>query len=171
MKLPPGRGEGSSKIIMDDASAYDPATLVKKLNESTQQQSTLVDQLQSQCDGNDIRLLNKDDEISLLKAQLEAARAEVVSANNSRRKLAEENISLLAQVSRERGELSSHRKHCDWAIRYLQLGHKRFYANLEVFRQSILTMYEDKERRLRKLSLEYDEELYPQLVSTIAERR
>ena len=115
--------------------------------------------------------MNKDEEITLLKAQLEAARAEVVSANNSARKLAEEKMSLLARISRERGELSSHRIHCDWALRYLQLGRERFFANLEVFRKSILTLYEDKERKLRKLSLEYDEELYPQLVSTIAERR
>ena len=50
VKLPTGRGEGSSKIIRDDALAYDPTavdnvttnTLVKKLEESAQQQSMLV---------------------------------------------------------------------------------------------------------------------------------
>ena len=53
VKLPTGRGEGSSKIIRDDALAYDPTaidniatdTLVKKLEESAQQQSTLVGRL------------------------------------------------------------------------------------------------------------------------------
>lgn len=115
VKLPTWGGEGSA-----------PDTLVKKLEESAQQQSTMVGQLQSHYGDSDGLLVNKDEEITLLKAQLEAARAEIVSANNSRRKLAEEKISLLAQVSRERGELSSHRSHCDWALRYLQRGNELF---------------------------------------------
>ena len=99
------------------------------------------------------------------------ARAEAASANKSARKLAEEKISLLARISQERAELSSHRVNCVWALKYLQLGRERFFANLEDFRKAILTLYEVKERKLRKLSLEYDEELYPHLVSTVAERR
>ena len=162
LKLPVFKGEGSS--------SYNSATVVAELHESTQHQAMLVDKLQAEYD-DDVRLLSKDDEISLLKTQLEAARAELIAANDSREKLAEEKISLLVQVSQQRGELSSHRKNCDWAIKYLQLGHKRHYANLAEFRQAILNMYEDKERRLRKLNIEYHEELYPQLMFTIAERR
>ena len=162
LKLPFFKREGSS--------SDNPATIVADLHESSQQQAILVEELRAKHD-DDVRLLSKDEEISLLKTQLEAARAELKAVNNSRAKLANEKISLLAQVSQQRGELSTHRKSCDWAIRYLQLGHKRHYANLEDFRQSILKMYEDKERRLRKLNIEYDEELYPQLMSTLAERR
>ena len=42
--------------------------------------------------------MQKDEEITLLKAQLDDARAEVESTNSYAKKLAEEKMSLLAQV-------------------------------------------------------------------------
>ena len=102
---------------------------------------------------------------------MEVARAEVASVSESARKLAEEKISLLARVVQKRVELSTHRVNCVWALKYLQRGREKFFANLEDFRKAILTLFEVKERKLRKLSLEYDEELYPHLVSTVSERR
>ena len=56
-------------------------------------------------------------------------------------------------------------------LKYLEQGNSRLMANLEEFRQSVQSALERQEGTLRKLSIEYDEELYPHLVSTIAERR
>ena len=162
LKIPIFKREGST--------SESPAAMIADLHDSSQQQESLVEELRTEYE-NDVRLLSKEDEIALLKEQLETARADLTAVNNSRAKLADEKISLLAQASQQRGDLSNHRKIWDWAIRHLQLGHKKHFANLEDFRQSILKMYENKERRLRKLSIEYDEELYPQLMSTLAERR
>ena len=99
------------------------------------------------------------------------ARAEVASVNESARKLAGEKISLLAQVGRERSELAKHKANCVWGLKYLQQGREKFFANLEDFRKAVLSLLEVKERKLRKLSLEYDKELYPHLVSTVSEHK
>ena len=58
----------------------------------------LVEKLQAEYN-DDVRLLSKDDEILLLKAQLEATRADLIAAKDSMGKLAEEKISLLARYN------------------------------------------------------------------------
>ena len=45
------------------------------------------------------------------------------------------------------------------------------FAALDGFRQRVEGMLQNQEGKLRKLIIEYDEELYPHLVSTVAERR
>ncbi|GJX31298.1 hypothetical protein Tco_0241153 [Tanacetum coccineum] len=44
-------------------------------------------------------------------------------------------------------------------------------GRLDDFRQKVEGLLEKQEEKLRKLSIEYDEELYPHMLSTIAERR
>ena len=44
------------------------------------------------------------------------------------------------------------------------------FAQLDEFRKAVEVALEKQEGKLRKLSIEYDEELYPHLVSAIAER-
>ncbi|GJV70577.1 zinc finger, CCHC-type containing protein [Tanacetum coccineum] len=44
-------------------------------------------------------------------------------------------------------------------------------AGLDEFRQRVEGLLEKQEEKLRKLSIEYDEELYPHMLSAIAERR
>ena len=56
-------------------------------------------------------------------------------------------------------------------LKYLEQGKNRLIANLDEFRQSVQNALDRQEGKLRKLSIEYDEELYPHLVSTVAERR
>ena len=45
------------------------------------------------------------------------------------------------------------------------------FSRLDDFRKAVEDALEKQEGKLRKLSIEYDEELYPHLVSSIAERR
>ena len=55
-------------------------------------------------------------------------------------------------------------------LHYLEQGKNRLIANLDQFRQAVQSKMDRQEGKLRKLSIEYDEELYPHLMSTIVER-
>ncbi|GKE55597.1 hypothetical protein Tco_1494782 [Tanacetum coccineum] len=50
-------------------------------------------------------------------------------------------------------------------------GKNNHFAGLDEFRQRVGGLLEKQEEKLRKLSIEYDEELYPHMLSAIAERR
>lgn len=45
------------------------------------------------------------------------------------------------------------------------------FSRLDEFRKAVEDALEKQEGKLRKLSIKYDEELYPHLVSSIVERR
>ena len=47
----------------------------------------------------------------------------------------------------------------------------KHFSQLDEFRKTVEDALEKQEGKLRKLSIEYDEERYPHLVSSIAERR
>jgi hypothetical protein len=47
----------------------------------------------------------------------------------------------------------------------------KHFDQLDEFRKVVEGALEKQESKLRKLSIEYDEELYPHLVSSVAERR
>ncbi|GKA71563.1 retrovirus-related pol polyprotein from transposon TNT 1-94 [Tanacetum coccineum] len=88
-----------------------------------------VDQLMEEFD----MIIQKDEEIQLLKTQLADAQAEAESSRSYAQNLAEEKMALLVK--------------------------------------KVEGLLEKQEEKLRKLSIEYDEELYPHMLSTIAERR
>ncbi|GKE97090.1 hypothetical protein Tco_1581945, partial [Tanacetum coccineum] len=50
-------------------------------------------------------------------------------------------------------------------------GKNNHFAGLDDFRQRVEGLLEKQEEKLRKLSIEYDEELYPHMLSAISERR
>ncbi|GJV65142.1 hypothetical protein Tco_1475970, partial [Tanacetum coccineum] len=50
-------------------------------------------------------------------------------------------------------------------------GKNNHFAGLDEFRQRVEELLEKQEEKLRKLGIEYDEELYPHMLSAIAERR
>ena len=99
------------------------------------------------------------------------ARADVESTTAYARRLADEKLSLMAKVKRERAETDQHRANCAWGLRYLQENRAQHFAHLDEFRKRMEEALKVQESKLRKLSIEYDEELYPHLMSTIAERR
>ena len=146
-------------------------TLVEKLSLAGAQQAELVAQLKASCSGESSCLAQKDGEIILLRAQLASARVEVESTTAYSRRLVDERLALLAEVKRERAATEQYRTNCAWGLKYLQENRGRHFKQLDKFHKFVETALETQESKLRKLSLEYDEELYPHLVSAVAERR
>ena len=58
-----------------------------------------------------------------------------------------------------------------WSVRYLDEKIVEHFANIDEFKVRMEKIIQVQEEKLRALSIEYDEELYPHLMSTIAERR
>ncbi|GJV28802.1 hypothetical protein Tco_1385250 [Tanacetum coccineum] len=114
----------------------------------TAQQAALVAQLRARFSNERSQIIQKDEEILLLRTQLADAQAEAESARSYAQNLAEEKMALLVKG-----------------------GKNNHFAGLDDFRQKVEGLLEKQEEKLRKLSIEYDEELYPHMLSTIAERR
>ena len=87
------------------------------------------------------------------------------------RRLADEKLSLMAEVKRGRADAEQYRANCAWGVRYLEENRAQHFARLEEFRGRVEEALKVQEGKLRKLSIEYDEELYPHLMSTSSERR
>ena len=131
----------------------------------------LVAQLKARYAGEGSSSAQKDEEIALLKAQLASAHAEVESTNLYAQKLAEEKMSLLARVSQERTAFTEYKATCLWVLKYMEQNKNEHFSRLDDFRKAVEDALEKQEGKLRKLSIKYDEELYPHLVLSIAERR
>ncbi|GJS72714.1 hypothetical protein Tco_0705555 [Tanacetum coccineum] len=108
-------------------------------------QAALVAQLRARFSSERSQSVQKDEEILLLKTQLADAQAEAESSRSYAQSLAEEKMALLVK--------------------------NNHFAGLDEFRQRVEGLLEKQEEKLRKLSIEYDEELYPHMLSAIAERR
>ena len=78
---------------------------------------------------------------------------------------------LLAQVNEDLSALDQYKSTCSWAMKYMDQYKKRHFEQLDDLRKAMLDALQKQEEKLRKLSIEYDEELYPHLVSAVAERR
>ncbi|GJS47934.1 hypothetical protein Tco_0598055 [Tanacetum coccineum] len=92
-----------------------------------------------------LRVYRRMKRFCCLKTQLADAQAEAESSRSHAQKLAEEKMALLVK--------------------------NNHFAGLDEFRQRVEELLEKQEEKLRKLSIEYDEELYPHMLSAIAERR
>ena len=145
--------------------------LMEELGAVAERQAELVTQLKARYVGEGSSLAQKDEEIALLRAQLADARAEVESTTAHARKVADEKLSLMVELKRERAAAEQHRSSCAWALKYLQENRSKHFAQLSEFCERVEEKVKVQESKLRKLSIEYDEELYPHLMSTIAERR
>lgn len=58
-----------------------------------------------------------------------------------------------------------------WSVRFLEEKKVEHVAHVDKFRERMEKAVQVLEEKLRALSIEYDEELYPHLIPTIAERR
>ncbi|GJV74886.1 hypothetical protein Tco_1506470 [Tanacetum coccineum] len=147
----------TSPLTADDISRRDRETgpkafegmpvdqLMEEFDMVTAQQAALVAQLRARFSSERSQSVQKDEEILLLKTQLADAQAEAESSRSYAQKLAEEKMALLVK--------------------------NNHFAGLDEFRQRVEELLEKQEEKLRKLSIEYDEELYPHMLSAIAERR
>ncbi|GJS79582.1 hypothetical protein Tco_0729463 [Tanacetum coccineum] len=145
--------------------------LMEEFDMVTAQQATLVAQLRARFSSERSQSVQKDEEILLLKTQLADAQAEVESSRSYAQKLAEEKMALLVKVEQERANSADYKASCHWAVKYLEGGKNNHFARLDEFHQRVEELLEKQEEKLRKLSIEYDEELYPHMLSAIAERR
>lgn len=145
--------------------------LMEELGTVADCQAELVTQLKTRYAAEGSNHAQKDEEIALLRAQLADARADVESTTAHARRLADEKLALMVEVKCERAAAEQYRSNCAWGLKYLQENRGKHFAQLDEFRKSVETALEAQESKLRKLSIEYDEELYPHLVSAVAERR
>ena len=100
-------------------------------------QATLVAQLKARYAGEGSSSAQKDEEIALLKAQLADARAQVESTDLYAKKLAEEKMSLLAQVSQERAALTDYKATCLWVLKYMEQNKNEHFSRLDEFRKAV----------------------------------
>ncbi|GJT60854.1 hypothetical protein Tco_1004387 [Tanacetum coccineum] len=128
----------------------------------TAQQAALVAQLRARFSSERSQSVQKDEEILLLKTQLADAQAEAESSRSYAQKLAEEKMALFVKVEQERVNSADYKAGCHWVVKYLEGCKNNHFAGLNEFRQRVEELLEKQEEKLRKLSIEYDEELYPQ---------
>ncbi|GJV53407.1 hypothetical protein Tco_1449148 [Tanacetum coccineum] len=145
--------------------------LMEEFDMVTAQQAALVAQLRARFSNERSQIIQKDEEILLLKTQLANAQAEAESSRSYAQNLAEEKMALLVKVEQERADAAEYKASCHWAVKYLEGGKNNHFAGLDEFRQRVEGLLEKQEEKLRKLSIEYDEELYPHMLSAIAEAR
>ncbi|GJT62183.1 hypothetical protein Tco_1005716 [Tanacetum coccineum] len=93
------------------------------------------------------------------------------SSRSYAQNLAKEKMALLVKVEQEHADAANYKASCHWAVKYLEGGKNNHFTGLDEFRQRVEGLLEKQEEKLRKLSIEYDEELYPHMLSAIAERR
>ena len=74
-------------------------------------------------------------------------------------------------MSHDRVAFEQYKSSCVWGLKYLQENKGKHFAQLDDFCKAVEAALETQEGKLRKLSIEYDEELYPHLMPAIAERR
>lgn len=96
---------------------------------------------------------------------------EVGSVNAHADKVTDEKLAMMAELQHARGELHQFRVNLTWGVRYLEEKKVEHFGHIDEFRLRMEKMLKEQEEKLHSLSIEYDEELYPHLMSTIAERR
>ena len=116
-------------------------------------------------------MAQKDAEISRLQAQLEGARSEADSWRSHAEKLSDEKVALLLQAKGDRAQVERYQADMKWLGEFLQEWNEHHFGQVEELRQAMEIALRTHEEKLRRMSIEYDEELYPHLMQMIAERR
>ena len=145
--------------------------LLEELSVAAKRQSTLVAQLTERRAGESSLITQKDEEISLLRAQLADEKARAEAASNEAKEFAVKKEAVLAELARERAEAAHYRAECQVAMETLEKGVASHLAEVDSFRRHVKGALAEQEQKIQMLRTAYDEELYPLLMSTIAERR
>ena len=123
--------------------------------------------------------------ISKLEAQLAAVQAELASSKAEQlvskaelerveaqmEKMAAEKTAAILELEKERSATREREVAAKSAMEALELAKAQHFANVDAFGRRFEEKISEAEERLRKISIEYDEELYPHLVQSVAERR
>ena len=145
--------------------------LLDELSVAAKRQSTLVAQLAERRAGESSLIMQKDEEISLLRAQLADEKARAEAASNEAKEFAVKKEVVLAELAREGAEAAHYRAECQVAMETLEKGVASHLADVDSFRKHVKGALAEQEQKIQMLSTAYNEELYPLLMSTIAERR
>ena len=154
--------------VAEGASAQE---LLKELAATAERQAELVAQLRAQHVGESSLVAEKDAEIDRLRAQLGEALAEAESAKARAEKISQDKVSMLADLRYAKGKLKQMQADMTWSVRFLEEKKVEHVAHVDQFKGRMEKLIQAQEEKLRALSIEYDEELYPHLMSSIAERR
>ena len=95
-------GEVSAQQLLDELAA------------AAERQTELVAQLKTRYVGESSSLAQKDEEIALLRAQLADARTEIGSVKAHAARVADEKLTMLAELQHARGELHQFRSNMTW---------------------------------------------------------
>ena len=123
--------------------------------------------------------------ISDLEAQLAALQADLASSKaeqlDSKAKLeraemsawraGDAKLSMMAELEKERAAAEAQRANSQWSVKFIEQYKKENFKSVEDLRSKVQVALNLQEEKLRKLSIEIDEELYPQLCQSVAERR
>lgn len=145
--------------------------IIDVLNAASERQAELSAQLKARYADEGRASAQKDVEIADLKAQLAEARREVNFSNEAAKKHAEEKIAVLAALKNKHEEVRRLQSNAREAMKMLEQKRGEHLACLDKFADELKARIAVHESKLRQLSIEYDEELYPHLMSSIAERR
>ncbi|GJR10406.1 hypothetical protein Tco_0793058 [Tanacetum coccineum] len=138
----------------------------------TAQHAALVAQLRARFASERSQSVQKDEEILLLKTQLADAQAEAESLRSYAQKLAEEKMALLVKVEQERANSADYKASCHWAVKYLEGGKNNHCWPGPSFSPTSRGAKRVRRRKVTKPPvMSNDEELYPHMLSAIAERR
>jgi hypothetical protein len=138
---------------------------------TTASQAELVTQLKGKYAGESHALAQKEEELGTLRAQLADAQAELGASRAYAEKIAQDKMSILADLKYARAKLEQIKAKTTWSVSYLEEKRAEHLASLQEFKEGIEKAVAVHEEKLRALSIEFDEELYPHLMSVIAERR
>ena len=145
--------------------------IVDELRRAADYQVVLAARLKVSYSGESSRAIQKDEEIACLKAELASARADLEASAVNIQKVRDEKLSLWADLQTERAAHNERKAACEWAVGLMDRYKAEHLNQVEVLRQRFVTAHQLHEEKLRKMDIEFDEEIYPHLVSSVAERR
>ena len=110
-------------------------------------------------------------QLAVALTDLASSKAEQKSAEELAQKLAKEKLALVAELAQVRADEERRAAEGTWAMRFLEQNKEQHLANLTEFCGKVSFELTSLEERLRKMTIEFDEELYPHLAQSVAERR
>ena len=107
--------------------------LLEELSVAAKRQSALVAQLVERRAGESSLIAHKDEEISLLKAQLAEAQARAEGASAEAKEFAVKNATVLAELAHERAEAARYKAECQVVVETLEKGVASHLADVDSF--------------------------------------
>ena len=111
--------------------------LLKELAATAERQAELVAQLRAQHVGESSLVVEKDAEIERLRAQLGETLAEAESAKAREEKIAQDKVSILADLQYAKGKLKQKDADMTWSVRFLEEKKVELVAHIDKFRGRI----------------------------------